>query len=347
LKTEKNDLRCSSGWKIPAVALELSPPLKINLPNSANLQNITGFLSSIDASDPSTYQLDVHKKWVHVHPVVLAIAACAAASVKLLGGKFEGEIPNIRSLNYLIRMGLFNFIDLKPPIQIVEHEEAGRFIPITQIRNTDDLKAAIANLVPLLHAPPEVADPIKYVFSEMVRNAREHASSPVGAFVAAKYYRETKRIAIGIADAGIGIFEHMRQFHAVNNSKEAITLALQPGISGTTSRVGGTEFNAGAGLFFTKSIASFSRNRFLLYSGNSAYRLMRGSANRSMHLHTNPLSDSHLFPTSLPAWPGTAVGIDINVTQGIAFAELLNQIRKAYYLDVKRKKDFAHRIKFT
>jgi anti-sigma regulatory factor (Ser/Thr protein kinase) len=201
--------------------------------------------------------------------------------------------------------------------------------------------------VPLLHAPAEVADPIKYVFSEMVRNVLEHSDSPIGAFVAAQYYAETHRIAIGIADAGIGIFNHMKRFHHVTNSKEAITLALQPGITGTSSRIGGTKFNAGAGLFFTKSIASFSKNMFLLYSGDAAYRLMRGPANRSIKLQTNPLDDAHLFPADLPYWPGTLVGIDINVVQGVKFAELLDQIRKSYYLDVKRKKDFSHKIKFT
>lgn len=244
-------------------------------------------------------------------------------------------------------MRLFDHIKLQPPKVIREHEEAGRFFPLTQIRNAAELKDAIANLVPLLHAPAEVADPIKYVFSEMVRNAIEHSSSTVGTFVAAQYYSESQRIAIGIADAGVGIFEHMRQFHDVSNSKEAIALALRPGISGTTSRIGGTEFNAGAGLFFTKSIAAFSKNMFVLYSGDAVYRLNKGKLNRVAKLNTDPLDDTHTFTSGLPNWQGTAVGIDINVTQGVAFSELLNQIRKAYYLDVKRKKDFVQRIKFS
>ena len=56
-------------------------------------------------------------------------------------------------------MKLFDHIQLSPPKQIIEHEEAGRFIPLTQIKTADDLRNAIANLVPLLHAPAEVADP--------------------------------------------------------------------------------------------------------------------------------------------------------------------------------------------
>jgi hypothetical protein len=139
----------------------------------------------------------------------------------------------------------------------------------------------------------------------------------------------------------------MKQFHSVRDSKEAISLALQPGITGTTGKVGGTARNAGAGLFFTKNIASFSRNLFVLCSGDAAYRLLRGSENRVVKLYADPLRDHHLFPTGLPSWNGTVVGIDINVSPEVEFSELLNQVRKVYYLDVKRKKDFGPRIKFT
>jgi len=321
--------------------------VKIKLPNGADLRNITGFIKNIDPNDPTTFDFTMHDRWVFVHPAVLALTACAAELVNVSGGTFVGEIPNIRSLAYLVRMKLFDYVRLQPPIEIFAHEEAGRFIPLTQIKTADDLRNAIANLVPLLHAEKEVADPIKYVFSEMVRNALEHSGSPVGAFVAAQYYKESKRIAIGIADAGVGVYEHMRRFHKVNDSKEAMLLALQPGITGTTGRVGGTARNAGAGLFFTKSIASFSRNMFMMYSGDAAYRLMRGPDNRVVKLQANPALDPHLFPTGLPNWNGTVVGIDITVSPEFEFSELLNQVRKAYYLDVKRKKDFAPRIKFT
>jgi len=74
---------------------------------------------------------------------------------------------------------------------------------------------------------------------------------------------------------------------------------------------------------------------------------MRGDRGRPVELHANPLEDPHLFPTGLPEWPGTVVGIDINVEQGVAFAELLDGIRKAYFLDVKHKKDYAKKMRFT
>lgn len=240
-------------------------------------------------------------------------------------------------------MKLFDFLGIDPGIRIQEHEEAGRFVPLTQIQTSDDLKNAIANLIPLLHAPPRVADPIKYVFSEMVRNVLEHARSPVGAFVCAQYYRNFDRISIGIADAGIGILSSIRQSHAVRDSREAISLALRPGITGATKRIGGTESNAGAGLFFTKSIATLSRNFFVIYSGNALYKLLKTPERDAPVIYADPALDRHKFTVGLPAWRGTVVGINIGVEEGEAFADLLSTIRKAYDIDVKKQKKLYYR----
>jgi hypothetical protein len=62
-----------------------------------------------------------------------------------------------------------------------------------------------------------------------------------------------------LQDVGRRRRESMALSHRVPTDAAALRLALQPGITGTTHRIGGTEFNAGAGLFFTKSIASLSR----------------------------------------------------------------------------------------
>ncbi|MHB8762871.1 MAG: hypothetical protein ACYDA8_00790 [Deferrisomatales bacterium] len=323
--------------------------MKIHLPNSAHIVNIGGFLGDFDPEDPSRLEFTMHERWVSVHPVVLAMSACAAALVRSHGGTVvSGPVPRNNSVRYPIRMGLFQTLGVDPGLPILEHEEAGRFVPLTQLSTNEELRNTIVNLVPLLHAPPEVAQPIKYVFSEMVRNALEHSLSKVGAFVCAQYYRNTQRISIGIADAGRGILESMRTSHPVGSSRDAIALALQPGITGVTSRLGGNEFNAGAGLFFTKSIAALSRNFFFLYSGDAAFKLLRGKKDRAPRLNADPRRDYHRFLTGIPAWPGTVVGIDINVQQGADFSDLLDSIRQAYSLDVKhKKKEHYRKIKFT
>ena len=67
-------------------------------------------------------------------------------------------------------MKLFDYLGVSPPCAIEEHEESGRFVPLTQIRTSEDLRQTITNLIPLLHAAPSVADPIRYVVSELGRN---------------------------------------------------------------------------------------------------------------------------------------------------------------------------------
>jgi anti-sigma regulatory factor (Ser/Thr protein kinase) len=320
--------------------------VRIHLPNSAHLANIDAFLRGFDPSNPESLKVSIHERWVSVHPFALALTACLGATCRARGGRVSANAPDHRSVAYLIRMGLFNVLGVDPGRTITEHEASGRFIPLTQIRNAVELKAAIKDLVPLLHAPPAVADPIRYVFSEMARNVLEHAESPVGAFVCAQYYRSSNRIAIGIADAGIGIRQSIGVSHRVTDDASAIRLALQPGVTGTTRRIGGTEFNAGAGLFFTKSIAALGRNIFLLSSGSSAFKLLPGPETRQLKLFADPMGDSHRF-LNTPAWQGTAVGIDINVQEGVEFASLLSEIRKAYNIDVKKsRKAYYKKIRF-
>ena len=288
----------------------------------------------------------MHPRWVAIHPVVLAMTACLASRLHRDGGIVTGSATKVKTLAYLIRMGLFSHLGIDPGKSIVSHEGSGRFVPLTQIKTNDDLKKTILELVPLLHAPPAVADPIRYVFSEMVRNALEHSNSPVGVFVCAQYYRDSERIAIGIADSGDGVLKSMRRSHQVNTTREALHLALQPGITGVTKRIGGNETNAGAGLFFTKSISVMSRNRFLLYSGNSMFRLMQTRKRDEPTLHADPAYDPHSYVVA-PDWPGTVVGIDLSIKRGVEFSVLLEQIRAAYRLDVKQKKNYAAKIRFT
>jgi hypothetical protein len=109
--------------------------MKIRLPNSANLQNITGLLDNLDLTDPDRLDFSMHPNWVAVHPVVLSMTACLAQTVQDRGGLVFGSASRVATLPYLVRMELFNYLRIDPGINIVEHEEAGRFIPITQIRS--------------------------------------------------------------------------------------------------------------------------------------------------------------------------------------------------------------------
>jgi anti-sigma regulatory factor (Ser/Thr protein kinase) len=308
------------------------------LPNSARLQNFEGFLRTFDPSDASRLDFSMHAKWVSVHPAAVAFAACIADLVTRNGGIHVGQISPVRSLPYLVRMRLFDYLKLDHGSEFIEHEEAGRFIPLKRLANTRQLSDFIVDMIPLLHATPQEVEPIRYVISELGRNVLEHANSPGGAFVCAQYYRESRTLSIGIADCGVGVRTSLGHAYRTGSDWDAICLALRPGVTGTTPKLGGNEYNAGAGLFFTKSIACASRNYFVVYSGSAMYKLRPLSKAKTIMLYGDPRMDNHTRITDLPNWTGTVVGIDLAIKQEVPFARLMQLIRDTFSVDVRTQR---------
>lgn len=304
--------------------------MKIYLSNSIWIGNIDPFIRSFDASNENVLEITSHKKWVSVHPVVLCIIAALGLFMRKIKARITFEKMEAKSKHYFERMGLFELLDLDSQIKITKHESAGRFIPITQIKNSKDLECFIQDITPLLHLKPEQAEPIKYIISELVRNVFEHADTPDGAIVCAQYYKKSNTIRIGVVDTGKGIRSTLEKFYHPKDDVQALVLALTPGITGTTNRIGGTESNAGAGLFFIKSLAKISRDFFMIYSGNGMYKLLKNPKSKEIKLFADPLKDHFSSEGSLPFWKGTAVAIDLCLNNAINFNDLLDLIRKVY-----------------
>ena len=198
-------------------------------------------------------------------------------------------------------------------------------------------------MVPLLHLKESDSDIIKYILGELLRNMIEHSFSETGAIVSAKYYQKTNRISLAICDSGIGLRRSLNIWHPTSDTK-AIELALLPGIAGTTHKEGGTADNAGAGLFFVKSMAKNSRSRFLIYSGTSAYTLLKTRTDqKTPTLNPNPFSDHHQLLENAPNWQGTLVAIDISLDETPEFREMLKKIGDVYESAIRERKKTLYR----
>jgi anti-sigma regulatory factor (Ser/Thr protein kinase) len=309
--------------------------VRIHLPNSAFLGNIDPFLRNYDNSNPDTLEITANEKWISIHPVVLSmIAALGLTAENIICDKIKA-----RSRPYLVRMGLFNFLRVDAGGEIEEHEAAGRFIPLTQIKTSDELSRFITDMIPLLHLQPEQAQTIGYIVSELVRNVIEHAATDNGAILCAQYYKKSNSIRIGIADTGLGIRYTINQSHHAQTDLEALRLALRPGITGTTQKEGGTAQNAGAGLFFIESIASVNRDLFLIYSGTGFYKLLRKPAStRKLQLYSDPFQYKHSKSDDFPFWQGTVIGVDITLDQTKEFSLLLQAIRETFSKEIKERR---------
>ncbi len=318
--------------------------MKIHLPNSAFLGNIDPFLRSFDSSNSNKLEITANKKWISIHPVVLSMVA--ALGLTLESTNIHCEKLEATSKHYLKRMGLFKLLGIKSSIKITEHEPAGRFIPLTQITKSTDLTKFITDMIPLLHLNTEQVEPIKYIVSELVRNVLEHSQSEQGAILSAQYYKKSNTIRIGIADTGVGIKRTINMSHYAQTHLEAIRLALIPGITGTTRKEGGTEFNAGAGLFFIKSIAKVNRDFFMIYSGNAMYKLLKVKKDKPVRLYADPFKDRHSKGEEFPVWNGTAVGIDITLDTTEEFSDLLDLIRETYVKSIRERKKVKYKARF-
>lgn len=315
--------------------------MKIHLPNSAFLGNIDPYIRGFDPTEPDALTITTNNKWISVHPVVLSMIASLGLTIK--PEKINCERFEAKSKHYLARMGLFNILNIQSDFDYVEHEPAGRFIPITQIQTSTEITKFIAEMIPLLHLEPEQAKTIGYIVSELARNVLEHAAAKNGALLCAQYYKKSNSIRIGIADTGVGIKKTINQSYPAKTDLDAIKLALQPGITGTTKQEGGTEQNAGAGLFFIKSIASVNRDFFIIYSGNGFYKLLKKPPAARLRLNADPVKDRHSEDNALPYWRGTIVGIDLSLNQTEEFSLLLEAIRKTYSLALKERKKSSYR----
>jgi len=75
---------------------------------------------------------------------------------------------------------------------------------------------------------------------------------------------------------------------------------------------------------------------------------MQGPSNRTIEFHTDPEKDVHKLLASIPAWPGTVVGIDLNVSDDTQLLICWIRSERSYFFgSKKRKKDYAHRIIFS
>lgn len=303
--------------------------MKVYLSNQGNLRNFQAFVRSLDFSQPDRLEITTHPRWVTVHPVNVALAAALALKVGRENAQIIGEVPE--SGRCLDQLGLYNLVATPSPFRYDPPEPAGRYVPIALIRNANDQSRLIADITPLLHLDEHNATIIRYVLGELVRNVLEHAYSD-GAVVVAQYYKKTNRISIGICDTGVGIWRSMNQIWHPRTDADALRLALTPGITGTTRREGGTAENAGAGLFYIKSIAKVTRNYFVIYSGGAAYTLLRHRARLKglPHLYPDPWDDPHHLTEVAPRFNGTLVGVDISLDNTMEFQTLLDLIGEAY-----------------
>jgi hypothetical protein len=322
------------------------------VPTNANIHAARSLFATNQpfANDSEEAVLELHPKWVHVEPVALSMIAAWGAWCRREG--YPIRVENLgKHAAYAARMRLFQHLGIEFDAGLTEREEAGRFLPLTQVRNRIDVTGVIANISALLHLEqdPESLAAVQYSISELLRNVLEHSNSPDGAFVSAHRFTQTEphRVTIGVADCGQGITSHLSHKYpdVSNDDTVAIGLAMQPGVTGALPGMYGTSENAGAGLFITRCIAKGTGGYFLLASGRAGYRLRRARSHDEMiELSADPYDDDRHDRWEFPSgWLGTVASVEI-CTERIADYEGFFQW---IFKQIPSRKAITDRIRFT
>ena len=286
----------------------------------------------------------------YIEPVALSMAAAWGTWCKKNGLAINVENMG-RNASYASRMHLFKHLGINDAPDVREREEAGRFLPITQIKDRTDITAVIGDISALLHLndEPDALAAVQYCVSELLRNVIEHAGTEDGAFVCAHRYANNNlhRVTLAVADCGRGVASHLGQKYneALDNDRIALGLAMTPGITGAQVGLYGTTENAGAGLFITRSIAKGTGGYFLMSTGNAVYRLRRSNdPDKQLSLFADPYTeqrhDGWEFDSS---WQGTIASVEIRMNKIEDFQEFFSWIRK----HMPQRKGVGFGIKFT
>lgn len=323
------------------------------IPNEASIRTIRNFLytNSPFADSTSPAQLVMHPRWAFMDPVAMAMAAAWGGWCRRQGCFVNAHNIDSPSQKYAIRMGLFKHLGVSHAPLAEEHEEAGRFIPLTQIKTSAQLTAVIGDVSALLHLDkqPHGLAAVQYCISELIRNVLEHSFSEEGAYVCAqRYTSDPPRVSIAVADCGLGIAKTLARSYpqAAQDDRIALELAMQLGITGAvkSGAYGGATDNAGAGLFFTRAIAKATGGYFALISGDGAFRIRRLRKGQMPLVYHDAFLDPRNNFWRLPwSWPGTVAAVEVFTQNVPNFPKFFQSIVQ----QLPSKKTAAGRIKFT
>ncbi|QQR52887.1 hypothetical protein IPG36_02110 [bacterium] len=146
------------------------------------------FLMGFDPTDPGYLQITTNDRWIAVHPVVLSMIGALGLTVAPERIQFD-DIGH-KSGHYLEAMGLFSLLNVPSPMQIERHEPVGRFIPLAEINNSDDLQRFMTDMVPFASSTFASGRLDSLYCEELVRNVFEHSLSTHGAVVSAQYFKK-------------------------------------------------------------------------------------------------------------------------------------------------------------
>ncbi|PHR58140.1 MAG: hypothetical protein COA44_04355 [Arcobacter sp.] len=263
---------------------------KIKLPQNLSLKQAINFcnrLWSLEKGD--SYEFDFGRLQF-IEPFTMAYVAneLKRFSIENLGAC---TATNFQDKTYAAHMGFFKAFGLEHGNEPGEAKGSSTYIPLTilevsEIQREADLqgvnigdiledKSKLIAQILTREKRGDLVDTLTFSMREIMRNIVEHSESEIIEYCA-QYWPTKNLVEVAILDTGIGIQKGLSKnpYLDINSERDALLLALQPGISGKMykgipERKNDAWQNSGYGLYMTNRICR-NGGDFLIISNDSS-----------------------------------------------------------------------------
>lgn len=178
-------------------------------------------------------------------PMDLAVTAAWGARSAYEGCATSFVMPGSDDLaSYVERMDLVSHLRavgvhiVGRQLHISRSDRTDVLIEVSQICSAEDISHFGQRCYRLVarHIGKAEAVATFEMVGELLENALEHSRCPSPTFAAAQVYAKSRRLEVGVADAGIGVREHLTgnpKYAALRTDATAIRWAFRPGVTGT------------------------------------------------------------------------------------------------------------------
>jgi len=198
------------------------------------------------------------------------------------------------AIRYLARLDLLRHLEMED-IQMNRQEESGRFMPLRLIESSEDVYAACNAVCDLVLCQFENAHDfipaLEWAVNEIVDNVLIHSQTQTPGVVCAQYFPQKHRLDVAICDVGCGIRTSLGGAHPVQSSGEAISVAIQRGVTRDPA------IGQGNGMAGALEITRHGRGMFGVWTGDMSYAV-KGDSNGSFR--------------EIAAIPGTGVVLSLD-----------------------------------
>ena len=263
----------------------------VKVPQNLSLRNAINFCNRLwNLEDDEQYEFDFSNLGL-VEPFTMAYVANELKRFSLSKPKDSCLASNYASNDYAAHMGFFKAFGLDHDKEPGEATGSSTYIPLTILNVTDiqqeaDLsgshigdileeKSKVIAQILTREKKGDLVDTLTFSIREIMRNVVEHSESEIIEYCA-QYWPTKNLVEVAILDTGTGIKQGLstNPYLSISSERDALQLALQPGISGKMykgikERKNDDWQNSGFGLYMTNRICR-NGGSFLIISNDSS-----------------------------------------------------------------------------